>query len=129
VFQQAPEILDAIHVNMAFSVFFGIVYHILNVLRLNAFASGPGIGEHLPAGFNVLADFAVERDALSVLQHHSADAAHAIFAMTLKQSHRRYFARVASLLDCGLATIFMHEPREVPNKTFVGLKFTLHLIE
>jgi hypothetical protein len=64
--QQRPEILDAIRVNIAANVLFGMIHKLMNVILVESGIRRQFISEYFGPRFNVRAHFLLQRMALAV---------------------------------------------------------------
>ena len=84
--QQRPEVLQAVGVNLAVHVRYGVVDDLMRVVGFQPFVRQQRIGVERGTGFNVLSDFGLKRAFLPVRDYGGADLAAALPRCPLRRS-------------------------------------------
>jgi hypothetical protein len=128
-FQEAPEILDVVGVDLSANKLNRVVNHFMRVgvgkTEIGFESVGVEGGPRLDCGPN----FGSQCSAADVGNVHGLDAAGSLIAGTLDDPENRFFSGTASALDLPLADVPMHVFGEATNKRFVRLYLAAHLQE
>lgn len=122
-FQERPEILDPVRVDISLHIALGVIDHVMDVLAIKSEIANQLVGENIGTGCYMVAHFAMQRFPLGIGNVHGAD----LLRVPVQQAHHDGLARSASAGDFGLF-IFVHEAGESANVRFIGFDLAFHLV-
>ena len=123
-FQQAPEILKAISVDLPHHVLVDVVDAGMEVVQAEPAVGRGGVGVHVGVELNVAADGGLESIVVRVGNHHGPD-----FAAALQQALHNRFTHWAATTDCLASFPLMHVLGLTANECLVDLYITRQLPE
>jgi hypothetical protein len=115
-FQEAPEILDIVGMDMAAHELNRVVNGLMRVVGREAEIRFQGVCVDVRAGLDRRADFRCEGPALHIGHVRGFDPARSLFACALDDTEDSFLPRAASSFDLPLSDVPMHVLGEPPMK-------------
>ncbi len=128
-FQEAPEILDIVSVNVATNKLDRVINHLMRVGVGKAQIGFESISVEMRASLDGSANLRCQCFAADIGDMHGLDATWSLIAGAFDDAENSFFARTAGASDFPLFDMPMHVLGETANKRFVGFDLAAHFQE
>jgi hypothetical protein len=124
--QEAPEVLNAVGVNLAPDILFSVVNDLVDEVPVKSSITAMCVGVDSRARFNVAADCRREGLSLGIRHYLSLHSAMVINSVPIEESHYYGFAHSTPTVNQSFPLAFVHVPGLATNESFVNLNLTRH---